>query len=68
MSAPSIVVILGNRPQFVKHAAIARAWVAASSDVRQIIIDTGQHYDHALNGIFVDELAIPEPAYHLGVG
>ena len=68
MSAPSIVVILGNRPQFVKHAAIARAWANSGSDVRQVIIDTGQHYDHALNGIFVDELAIPEPTHSLGVG
>lgn len=61
-------MILGNRPQFVKHAAIARAWARADSDVRQVIVDTGQHYDHALNGIFVDELAIPEPTHHLGVG
>jgi UDP-N-acetylglucosamine 2-epimerase len=68
VSAPSIVVILGNRPQFVKHAAIARAWAHADTDVRQVIVDTGQHYDHALNGIFVDELAIPEPDYRLGVG
>lgn len=68
VSTPSIVVILGNRPQFIKHAALARAWTGRTDEVRPIIIDTGQHYDHALAGIFVDELAIPEPDFSLGVG
>ena len=68
VSTPSIVVILGNRPQFVKHAALARAWSQRTDEARQVIIDTGQHYDHALAGIFVDELAIPEPDFSLGVG
>ena len=65
---PSILVVLGNRPQFVKHAALARAWATRSDEARAIVVDTGQHYDHALAGIFVDELAIPEPDYSLGVG
>lgn len=68
MSTPSIVVILGNRPQFVKHAALARAWASRGDEARQVIVDTGQHYDHALAGIFVDELAIPVPDFSLGVG
>ncbi|MCW2955656.1 MAG: UDP-2,3-diacetamido-2,3-dideoxy-D-glucuronate 2-epimerase [Thermoleophilia bacterium] len=65
---PSIVVVLGNRPQFVKHAALARAWSDRTEAARQVIVDTGQHYDHALAGIFVDELAIPVPDYSLGIG
>jgi len=68
VSTPSIVVVLGNRPQFVKHAALARAWEERAAGVRPVIVDTGQHYDHALAGIFVDELAIPAPDYSLGVG
>jgi len=68
VSAPSILVVLGNRPQFVKHAAVARAWASRTEEARPIIVDTGQHYDHALAGIFVDELAIPTPDYSLGVG
>lgn len=68
VSSPSVVVVLGNRPQFIKHAALARAWAERAADVRQVIIDTGQHYDHALAGIFMDELAIPEPDFSLGVG
>lgn len=68
VSTPSIVVVLGNRPQFIKHAALARAWAERAGDVRQVIVDTGQHYDHALAGIFMDELAIPAPDYSLGIG
>lgn len=68
MSTPTLFVILGNRPQFIKHAAL-QPLLAARSDLYQtVIIDTGQHYDYALAGIFVDELQIPKPDYSLGVG
>lgn len=68
MKTPSIVVILGNRPQFIKHAALQRAWEGAEERVRPIVVDTGQHYDYALAGVFLDELKIPTPDYSLGVG
>ena len=32
------------------------------------LIHTGQHYDYEMNKVFFDELKIPEPDYHLGVG
>jgi UDP-N-acetylglucosamine 2-epimerase (non-hydrolysing) len=32
------------------------------------LIHTGQHYDYEMNKILFDELKIPEPDYHLGVG
>ncbi len=43
-------------------------WDERAAGVRQVIVDTGQHYDHALAGIFMDELAIPAPDFSLGVG
>jgi UDP-N-acetylglucosamine 2-epimerase len=65
---PSVVVVLGNRPQFIKHAAVHRAWAPHVDELRPVVVDTGQHYDYALNGVFLDELEIPPPDHQLGVG
>jgi UDP-GlcNAc3NAcA epimerase len=62
-----IVSVVGARPQFVKLAVICRA-LAAYSNVDHRIVHTGQHYDDAMSGSFFRDLAIPEPAYNLGVG
>ena len=34
----------------------------------EVIVHTGQHYDYEMDKIFFDELGIPDPDYHLGVG
>ncbi len=69
MTTATIAVVLGNRPQFIKHAAINTAWVDSSpKDATMVVIDTGQHYDYELAGLFLDELEIPAPHYSLGVG
>lgn len=65
---PSVLVVLGNRPQFIKHAALASAAAQSPSGVRMVVVDTGQHYDYELAGVFMDELSIPKPDYSLGVG
>jgi UDP-GlcNAc3NAcA epimerase len=57
--------IVGARPQFIKLAPVSRA-LRQSHEER--IIHTGQHYDAALSDQFFDELAIPTPDYHLGIG
>ncbi len=61
-----IVSVVGARPQFVKLAPIARTCEAA--DVDHLIVHTGQHYDPLLSDVFFDELHIPAPTIHLGVG
>lgn len=61
-----VVSIVGARPQFVKLAPVAAALVAAGVDHR--IIHTGQHYDVAMSDAFFDDLGIPAPDLHLGVG
>jgi UDP-N-acetylglucosamine 2-epimerase len=65
---PTIVVILGNRPQFIKHAALHRAWAARSDAPRAVVVDTGQHYDYELAGVFMEELEIPAPQHTLAAG
>jgi UDP-N-acetylglucosamine 2-epimerase (non-hydrolysing)/UDP-GlcNAc3NAcA epimerase len=57
-----IVTIVGNRPQFVKAAAVSRR-LRESHD--ELIVHTGQHHDDDLSRIFFDELGVPEPARRL---
>jgi UDP-N-acetylglucosamine 2-epimerase len=60
-----IVTVVGARPQFIKAGPF-------SSAIRQrhqeILVHTGQHYDAQMSDVFFDELGLPKPDYHLGVG
>lgn len=67
-SAPvTILSVVGARPQFVKLAAIADA-ASRRSDVRHVIVHTGQHYDAAMSDVFFADLRIPAPDVNLAVG
>ncbi len=72
-----IVTIVGARPQFIKAAAVSRAIQAfnrrvlqggTGKRVREILVHTGQHYDYLMDQVFFEELRLPKPDYHLGVG
>ncbi|MGH2825023.1 MAG: non-hydrolyzing UDP-N-acetylglucosamine 2-epimerase [Thermoleophilaceae bacterium] len=60
-----IATIIGNRPQFVKAAAVSRLLREAHDEV---IVHTGQHYDDDLSQVFFAELGIPAPDRELGAG
>lgn len=60
-----IVTIVGARPQFIKAAAVSRL---LRQQATEILVHTGQHYDPNMSAVFFDELEIPAPEYHLGVG
>jgi UDP-N-acetylglucosamine 2-epimerase len=57
--------VIGNRPQFVKAAAVSRRLRERHDE---IIVHTGQHYDDELSRIFFDELGVPAPAHELNAG
>ena len=57
--------MVGNRPQYIKSAVVSRA---VREVAHEVLLDTGQHYDRELAGVFFDELALPRPDIELGVG
>ncbi len=64
-----IVTIIGARPQIIKAAALSRAIRENfSSEINEIIVHTGQHYDHNMSDVFIEEMRIPQPNYNLGIG
>jgi UDP-N-acetylglucosamine 2-epimerase (non-hydrolysing) len=60
-----VVTVIGNRPQFVKAAAVSDRLRAGAHEV---LVHTGQHYDDELSRVFFDELGLPRPDESLGVG
>lgn len=62
-----IITIVGARPQFVKAATISRI-LRSHSHLTEVLIHTGQHYDNNMSGTFFEELDLPQPDYHLGIG
>jgi len=60
-----IVTVVGNRPQFVKAAAVSRP-LRARHEER--LIHTGQHHDDALSAVFFRELDLPAPDVELALG
>jgi len=69
-----IVTIVGARPQFIKAAVVSRAIENHNlksfpkENLKEVLVHTGQHYDYLMDRIFFEELEIPKPHYHLGVG
>ena len=64
---PTIDLVAGARPNFMKIAPIARA-LAADGRLDFRLVHTGQHHDREMNAIFFEELGIPEPHVRLGTG
>jgi UDP-N-acetylglucosamine 2-epimerase (non-hydrolysing)/UDP-GlcNAc3NAcA epimerase len=60
-----VLTVVGNRPQFVKAAAVSHRLREVADEV---LVHTGQHYDDELSRVFFDELALPRPEHHLELG
>lgn len=62
-----VMSVVGARPQFVKLGPICEA-LAKTHNVAHVIVHTGQHYDASMSAIFFEDLGIPSPDVHLGIG
>lgn len=58
--------IFGTRPEIIKMAPVIRE--AQQRGLDTLLIHTGQHYSFNMDAVFMRELAVPEPDYHLDVG
>jgi len=60
-----VLTLVGNRPQFVKAAAVSRVLRERHEEV---LVHSGQHYDDELSAVFFRELGVPVPDHELQVG
>ena len=59
-----VLTVVGNRPQFIKAAAVSGP---LRSEHSEVLIHTGQHFDDELSSVFFTELGLPAPDRELGV-
>ena len=61
-----IVTVVGARPQFIKLAVVSRV-LRQQPEFQEVLVHTGQHYDHNMSDVFFEEMDIPKPDYNLGI-
>ena len=62
-----VLTVIGTRPQIIKSSIVSHE-LKKIDTLKEILVDTGQHYDYKLSKIFFDEMGIRSPKYNLGVG
>lgn len=60
-------LVIAARPNFMKAAPLYLA-LATENWCTPTLVHAGQHYDPDMSGVFLDELGLPAPQIHLGVG
>lgn len=63
---PTLMNVVGARPQFIKAGPVSRA--LAKAGVKEILVDTGQHYDELMTDVIMKDVGLREPDFNLGVG
>jgi len=59
-----ILSIVGARPQFIKLAPLNKKM---QSEIKHVIVHTGQHFDHNMSQIFFEEMKLNIPDYNLNI-
>ena len=64
-----ILTVVGARPQFIKAATVSRILTNDKyNEISEVVVHTGQHYDHNMSQSFFTELNMTVPKYNLKVG
>jgi UDP-GlcNAc3NAcA epimerase len=61
-----LLTIVGARPQFIKAAAVSRQ-IITHPEITEVVLHTGQHYDHNMSEVFFREMNIPHPQFNLNI-
>ena len=59
------LTVIGARPQFIKASVVSKA--IKETDIKEVILHTGQHFDENMSDIFFNQLNIPRPDYLLSI-
>jgi len=63
-----VLCVVGARPNFMKMAPLLAAMRGRPGAFEPVLVHTGQHYDAVMSDVFFDQLGMPRPDVHLGVG
>ena len=62
MKKLKLMTIVGTRPEIIRLSATIKA---CDKYFNQVLVHTGQNYDHTLNQVFFEDLELREPDYYL---
>tara|TARA_B100001057_G_scaffold500409_2_gene615320 strand:+ start:2704 stop:3780 length:1077 start_codon:yes stop_codon:yes gene_type:complete len=64
-----LLTVIGARPQFIKSATLSRIIKKKySSEINEVVVHTGQHFDKNMSDIFFKDMNMPNPKYNLRIG
>ena len=61
----TILSVLGTRPEVIQTAALSSA---IGSSMREVLVNTGQHYDANMDADQIADTGLATPAYNLAIG
>ena len=65
MTVKNITLIVGTRPQIIKSRTLVRS--LCKHGFKTDVIDTGQHYDHGMSGVFFSDFDSDISVRHLNI-
>jgi len=61
-----VLSLVGARPQYIKEAVLNHEF--RKQNIKEVLVNSGQHYDFNMADVFFKSLDIKEPDYNLKVG